>query len=352
MALEIEYPPSVPRAQGAARTVLEPSAPSLGGPELIIGLINNMPDSALEGTEAQFGALLGLAAGTRRVRLRFSSIPEVPRGEVARARIESSYWRLDDLLSGPLDALIVTGTEPKAPVLSDEPYWRPFTELLEFADRHLVSSIWSCLAAHGAVLHLDQIQRRRLAQKRSGVYTHSVTPLHPLVAGLPAALATPHSRWNELDSTALEAAGYEVLSGSSANGADAFIKRANSLLVFFQGHPEYEDQTLLKEFRRDVGRFLSGEHREYPRVPAGYFGPEAQGVLDEFERRAVAAAGSVGIQEFPYAAAAAAIQNVWTQPAVAIYRNWLDWVANKKQVATGDPVRQVSLAAQRRGDEI
>ena len=336
MALEIETPHGT-----QSRTAGEPGAPQLGSGELIIGLINNMPDSALEGTEGQFGALLAGAAGNRRVRLRLSSIPEVPRGEVASARIAQSYWPLGELLAQPLDALIVTGTEPKAAVLSDEPYWNRFVEVLEYADRHLVSSVWSCLAAHGAVLYLDQIQRRRLAYKRSGVYGHSVTPTHPLMAGLPGTLATPHSRWNELDPAALEAAGYELLSSSTENGADTFIKRRGSLLVFFQGHPEYEDQTLLKEFRRDVGRFLSGEHTNYPRVPAGYFGPAAQAVLDDFERRATADRAAVTLQEFPYAAAAAAVENRWTGSAVGIYRNWLDWVANKKQVPAAKQVRQV-----------
>jgi len=335
MALEVERPANASIVEDSVRTVMDPAAQSRSGGELIIGLINNMPDSALEGTEAQFGALLAGAAGTRRVRLRFASIPEVPRGAPARDRIESNYWRLEELLAGPLDALIVTGTEPKAPMLSEEPYWNRFVEVLEFADRHLISSIWSCLAAHGAVLHLDRIQRRRLAQKRSGVFAHSVTPLHPLTAGLTGSLSIPHSRWNELDPAALERAGYDILSGSAENGADTFIKRRNSLLVFFQGHPEYEDQTLLKEFRRDVGRFLSGEHAGYPQVPVGYFASSVHAELDQFERRAVADRTSVTVQEFPYAAAAGAVQNVWTQPAIAMYRNWLDWVANKKQVAAG-----------------
>ncbi len=340
MALELEMPPSG-QDSPAQRTSGERPAPSGGGRELIIGLINNMPDSALEGTEAQFGALLAGAAGGRRVRLRLSSIPEVPRGAPAAERIAARYWPLEDLLAQPLDALIVTGTEPKAAALSEEPYWERFVEVLEFADRNLVSSIWSCLAAHGAVLHLDQIQRRRLGQKRSGVYAHAITPIHPLMAGLPGSLSIPHSRWNELDPTALEAAGYEILSASPDNGADTFIKRRGSLLVFFQGHPEYEDQTLLKEFRRDVGRYLSGEHTAYPRVPAGYFGAAAQAELDDYERRALADRGSVSLQEFPYATAAAAVENRWTRPAIEIYRNWLDWVANKKQVPAAKAQGQV-----------
>ncbi len=89
----------------------------------MIGLINNMPDSALEGADSQFKALLKTAAGERPVTLRLSSLPEVPRGSEARTRITEHYWSLDQLLDQAPDAIIVTGTEPKTTVLSDEPYW-------------------------------------------------------------------------------------------------------------------------------------------------------------------------------------------------------------------------------------
>ena len=52
---------------------------------------------------------------------------------------------------GVREILIVTGTEPRAPVLTEEPYWQHFVQLLSFAREHTVASIWSCLAAHGAV---------------------------------------------------------------------------------------------------------------------------------------------------------------------------------------------------------
>ena len=46
-----------------------------------IGLLNNMPEAALEATEQQFLDLLGAAAGDSWVHLRFFSLPGVPRGE-------------------------------------------------------------------------------------------------------------------------------------------------------------------------------------------------------------------------------------------------------------------------------
>src|SRR5215813_14218299 len=235
-----------------------------------IGLINNMPDTALHATEAQFAGLLKGASPDRAVTLRFSSLPELARGAEAGAHIRENYWPLARLLEDGVDALIVTGTEPRSPVLSDEPYWGRLGELLAWARQHTATSIWSCLAAHAAVELMDGIRRQRLPEKRCGVYQHVIANEHALLSGISAPLSMPHSRWNELPLRELGDAGYTVLSSSEVTGADAFVVERGSLLVFFQGHPEYQDTTLLREYRRDVGRYLSGQQAHYPTLPYGY----------------------------------------------------------------------------------
>ena len=297
------------------------------GSAVVIGLVNNMPDAALEATETQFSSLLHDAAGNRAVRLRFTSFPELPRGEQARAHIARSYWPIETLLEDAPDALIVTGTEPIAARLRDEPYWARLAALLDWAEAHTAASIWSCLAAHAAAEHFDGIARRRLPQKRCGVYRHSLLTGHALLEAVAAPLAMPHSRWNELPIEALHAAGYAVLSFSPETGADAFVRHERSLMLFFQGHPEYEDTTLLKEYRRDVGRFLSGQHAHYPTLPHGYFPAAALAALEEFRGRAHAQRAPELLAEFPFSAAASELSQPWRPAAVTIYRNWLDFIA-------------------------
>src|SRR5580693_6883785 len=99
-----------PRTAASAppRTIVGRSAAAAG---IRVGLINNMPDSALQSTEAQFCGLLEGAAADTPVTVRLSSFPELPRGAEALAHIKRSYWPLEELLQAPLDAIIVTGTE-------------------------------------------------------------------------------------------------------------------------------------------------------------------------------------------------------------------------------------------------
>ena len=309
---------------------------------IFVGLVNNMPDAALASTEAQFSALLAAAAaaGRHSVQLRFSSLPEVPRGPDARARIARGYWPIETLLAAEPDALIVTGTEPIAARLADEPYWRRLVELITWAEEHAVASIWSCLAAHAVVESIDGIQRRRLAEKRCGVFAHDILAGHALLDGVSAPLPMPHSRWNELPVEALRAAGYEILSFSPESGADAFVRHDQSLMLFFQGHPEYEDTTLLKEYRRDVGRYLNGQQSHYPTLPQGYLSAEGRALLEAFEARALAERSPALLEDFPFAAAAATLRNTWRPAAVTLYRNWLDFIA----AARASSAEEVSLA--------
>ncbi len=318
---------------GAAHQI---SPAELEGPELVIGLINNMPDSALEGTETQFVNLLAAAAGERVVRLRVASLPAVPRGIQARASIAARYWTLDELWAQPPDAIIVTGTEPKTSVLSEEPYWQRLTELLEYADAHVISSIWSCLAAHAAVLHLDSIPRQRLSAKRFGVFQQRVIREHALTTGLDGEIRIPHSRWNNLPVGKLATAGYDLLTQSAEGDADLFVKQRRSLLVCFQGHPEYDERALLKEYQRDVGRFISGEYRDYPAPPPGYFSPRALTLLSEFEGCIRAGGLAHPLDAFPFAALAASIETTWAASAAQIYRNWLALIASRKSARFKD----------------
>jgi homoserine O-succinyltransferase/O-acetyltransferase len=309
---------------------LRASSPGVSREGIVIGLLNNMPDPALEATELQFGALLRAAAGSLTVRLRLSSLPELARGPAARERIDAAYWPLDELLSQRLDALIVTGTEPRTPALEQEPYWERLVWLIAWSETHTASTIWSCLAAHAVAQALHGVQRQRLPQKRFGVFEHRLRARHPLLEGLRAPLLTPHSRWNELPVDALEAAGFSVLSFSEQTGADLFVRAGRSLHVCFQGHPEYESLTLLKEYRRDVGRYLKSEQPAWPTLPHGYFDAEALRLIEQFRKRVESAPNPELLSEFPMAALAAGLEARWQPGAVAIYRNWLKYVATAK----------------------
>ncbi|MDQ2841503.1 MAG: homoserine O-succinyltransferase [Acidobacteriota bacterium] len=295
-----------------------------------VGLVNNMPDSALEATERQFRTLLSEAAEGFVVRLSLFALPEVPRSDKARDRIGSSYSSTSALWDNRLDGLIVTGTEPVTSNLMDEPYWTSLTQLIEWAEHNTHSSVWSCLAAHSAVLRIDGIGRHRLSDKLFGVFECTNVSDHALTAGVPAHFWMPHSRWNDLPADALAACGYHVLTQSKDGGVDAFVKKGKNLFVFFQGHPEYEAGSLLLEYRRDIRRFLNGERDSYPSMPQGYFDEDAARALAVLRARAVSDRREQSFADFPAAIRAASVRSTWRPAAVRFYRNWLRYLSEQK----------------------
>jgi homoserine O-succinyltransferase len=297
---------------------------------LDIALVNNMPDAALDATERQFRALLDAAASEVSVRLTLYTLPEVPRTEFGRKQV-GRYANFEDLWDRHHDGLIVTGTEPRALDLKDEPFWGSLTRLLDWAERNTHSTVLSCLAAHAGILHLDGIVRRPLGDKRFGIFDCVRVTDHPLTEAAPSRLRMPHSRWNEIPEDALLAGGYRVLTRSEDAGVDAFVKQRKSLFVFFQGHPEYEAVTLLLEYRRDIGRFLRGERETYPPMPQGYFDQETVGALTALRERALLDRREELLADFPIAMAAGKVSNTWRSTAESLYRNWLLFIAEKRQ---------------------
>jgi homoserine O-succinyltransferase/O-acetyltransferase len=321
---------SIVAGKGTAAERLKARRHPAGSEWIEIGLVNNMPEAALEATEQQFLELLGAAAGDSWIHLRFFSLPDVPRSERGRTYLSQSYHDAADIRHAELDGLIVTGTEPKAADLADEPYWPAFTQLVDWAARNTISTVWSCLAAHAAVLHLDGIERVPLREKCIGVFDCDRLADHPLTQDLLARPAVPHARWNELSEDTLVANGYQVLTRSPAAGVDAFMRQDKSLFLFFQGHPEYGALSLLSEFRRDVGRFLKRERDRYPAMPQHYFDAPTEAALAAFRARAERQPGEELLAEFPVAAAPALNAN-WQPFAVTIYRNWLSALSAQKQ---------------------
>lgn len=267
--------------------------------ELTIGLINNMPDSALKATERQFMRLLQAAADGRRVNFHCFSLPSVARSQSARNHIDQGYADLEDLATTHLDGLIVTGAEPIAPDLPEERYWNELTEVIDWARTHTRSTIFSCLAAHAAVLHLDGIKRQRLAQKCSGIFDCAKIGGDWLTQGLWSTLQVPHSRLNEIRETDLLAHGYSIVTRSAVAGVDIFARQFESRFIFFQGHPEYDPSSLQREYMRDLARFLNGEREEYPAIPVAYFDDLTVSRLVDFERRARALRDPMLASELP-----------------------------------------------------
>ncbi|MET0046389.1 MAG: homoserine O-succinyltransferase [Sedimenticola sp.] len=321
--------PTFERLRKAGQTVLETDrALHQHIRELHIGLLNMMPDAALEATERQFFQLVGESNPIAQFYVHPFTLDELPRGEKAQAHIDKYYESFDSLKEEGLDALIITGANVTHPDLAQEPFWEPLSRVINWAMENVTSTLCSCLTTH-AVLQLAYGQKRQpLGFKRWGVFPHHVVDRHhPLVNDVNTHFDVPHSRFNEISRQQFEDAGLHVLVESEEGGVHMATSKDRFRVIFFQGHPEYETISLLKEYKREVVQFALGHRKDYPPFPDNYLSPREQAVLNEYrERLDIALIGNREPPEFPESLISERLNNTWHDTAEGIIGNWIGMV--------------------------
>jgi len=293
--------------------------------ELHIGLLNMMPDAALEATERQFFRLIGESNQIAQFYLHPFTLEKLPRGEAGRAHIERYYSSFEQIQREGLDALIITGANVTGPELSEQAFWEPLGKVVTWAYENVTSTLCSCLATH-AVLQFRYGQRRTpLGEKCWGVYSHRVCGRqHPLMVGVNTRFDVPHSRFNGISHAQFEAAGLHILAASEVAGVHLAASEDLFRIVFFQGHPEYDTISLLKEYKREVGRFIKGECDDYPPFPEHYFNPRTRAILDEYrDRTCDARERQQAPVPFPEHLIIGTLDNTWHDTAEAVINNWM-----------------------------
>lgn len=293
--------------------------------ELHIGLLNMMPDAALAATERQFLRLINESNQIAQFYVHPFTLEALERSAAAQAHIECYYQDFDHIRSEGLDALIITGANVNHPDLAHEPFWEPLIQVIDWALEHVTSILCSCLATH-AVLQFRYGQTRHpLPEKRWGVYPHRVVDRrHPLVNDVNTLFDVPHSRFNEIGRDQFDAAGLRVLAESEEAGVHLAVSEDGFRIVFFQGHPEYDTVSLLKEYKREVNRFAGGEREDYPPFPEHYLGIRDRAILDEHRER-VLSSRRAGREppEFPERHIVPGLDNTWHDTAEGVVGNWM-----------------------------
>ncbi len=306
--------------------------------ELHIGFLNMMPDAALAVTERQFMHLVGSSTVDATLFMHAFSIPGLGRSAATQAYVDTYYESFEELKSAGLDALIITGANVANPSLDQEPFWEPLRSTIDWASSNVASVLCSCLATHALVKALYGVDRTPLPAKCWGVYGHRIVGRHPLLRDVKTRFDVPQSRHNQVSRAQLETAGLTVLVESDEAGVHVAVSPDRFRYVFFQGHPEYDANSLLKEYKREVNRHIDGTRGDYPPHPEHYFTPEAATLADAYQRRVLEAmrAGTPS-PAFPEVELEASLANTWRSSAKAVFDNWLRLIDQTTSPDRGQP---------------
>jgi homoserine O-succinyltransferase len=255
--------------------------------------------------------------------------------------MEGFYADANALPAAGIDALIVSSAEPNADNLRAESYWDAMAHLVNWAETGTISSIFSCTAAHAAVLHLSGIARRALPRKLSGIFTAECAGDHPLQTGMRAQIQVPHSRRHTLAENELTSQGYRILSRLADGSVDSFVRTmpGRSQFLFLQGHPEYCAETLGREYLRDMGHFLGGASAAgRPAFPEHYFDRATEHALVGLD---TGARGPDDLARYSGIISGALPLQSWRVHTLKLFGNWLTLVAAEKmRRAAYPPVRK------------
>ena len=288
--------------------------------------MNNMPDGVFDTTERQFLDLLDRGTGSEVIEVRRYALPGVPRGERVAARMAADYLPVETMLEDPPDLLIVTGSNPLEARIEDEPYWNELSDLLTWGCEHVQTMLLSCLSAHAALTVFDGIGRERLKSKCAGVFPQEVDPLHPLAAGLEPQISLPHSRISTVPEELLREAGYQIAVRSDAVGwAVATRQVGGAEVVLVQGHPEYDPSSLLREYHRDVRRYVQHERDELPVLPVHCVVQQDWPELEHLHDVIIGGKRDPDlVAAYPFDEVGARAAWPWHAVAQSLYANWVN----------------------------
>ena len=296
--------------------------------ELHIGLLNMMPDASLRATERQFMRLVGDCNQIVQFYVHLFTIPDIERNQETQAWIDEYYEDFESIQSHGLDALIISGANPLGDQLDEEVFWPRLTEVINWAKENVTSVLCACLASHAVLQNLYGIKREPLANKKWGVFEHSlIDKHHPLVRHMNTRFDVPHSRYNQVSQSQILECGVIPLAVSDAADFHLAVSGDGFRLVFFQGHPEFDDLSLLKEYQREVFRWYQNHRTYYPPFPENYFNQETQNRLIMFQSE-VTQAKSDGLvfPKWPEDWLKERLDNTWRDTALSIFNNWLGLV--------------------------
>ena len=296
--------------------------------ELHIGLLNMMPDASLKATERQFMRLVGDCNQVVQFYVHLFTVPAIERSTNTQQWIDDYYEDFATIKANGLDALIISGANPVSKHLEQEAFWPMLTEVVDWAKDNVTSTLCACLATHAVVQYLYDIKREPLAAKKWGVFEHRLTTQdHPLIRHMNTRFDVPHSRYNQVSRRQLTDSGVIILAESEQANVHLAVSPDGFRLVFFQGHPEYDALSLLKEYKREVVRWFNSEIEKYPPFPENYFNRLTQEKMKGFKFEAEKSKSQKGpLPDWPEDWLVTQIDNTWRDTALSTYNNWLGMV--------------------------
>ncbi len=182
------------------------------------------------------------------------------------SHLESFYRSFDEIRNRRYDGMIITGAPVEHLDFENVDYWPELCRIMDWTQTNVHCTLHICWGAQAALYYHYGIPKHRLEEKIFGVFPHeALKPNSPIFRGLDDVFYVPHSRFTEVHAEDIAAVPeLEIIAVSKESGIFA-VKTEDSRRFFIMGHPEYDADTLAREYWRDI------ERGKKIAVPTNYF---------------------------------------------------------------------------------
>ena len=253
-----------------------------------IAIVNLMPTKIV--TETQLMRLLGNSS--LQVNVTLVRMASYESKNTSSEHLSKFYKSFEDIKTKKLDGLIITGAPVETLPYEDVRYWEELTEIMDYADKNVTSTIFICWGAQAGLQYYYGIDKKLLDKKMFGIFSNKATVKHDLLLkGMDDIFYIPMSRHTTIDEDAVRNCEDLVVLAESKEAGISIIKSRDNKKIFMTGHSEYDRDTLKSEYLRDLSK---GEKID---MPKHYF---VDGDIDE-------------------------INVNWRSTANLLYYNWLNY---------------------------
>ena len=216
-----------------------------------IGLLNLMP--LKEDTELQI--LRSLSNTPLQIDVTFVAVSSHESKNTSSSHLNKFYEKFSDIKDQKFDGFIITGAPVEQIPFEEVDYWKELEEIMEWTKTHVMSTIHLCWGAQAGLYYHYGIQKEQLDHKLFGVFRHRVLNRRiPLVRGFDDVFNAPHSRHSQIVREDVEKNPELTILADSEEAGPFIIIAKEGLQIFVTGHPEYDPDTLDKEYHRDLAK--------------------------------------------------------------------------------------------------
>ena len=163
----------------------------------------------------------------------------------------------NEIKDNKYDGLIVTGAPVEKMKFEDVDYWDELTKIFDWANTHVFSSFFICWASQAALYYYHGVEKYELEEKLTGVYQHHTNEKkmkRKILRGFDFQFYAPHSRHTAVRQEDIEKINSLDILATSKDAGVYLVAEKDGSRFFVTGHPEYDPDTLDKEYHRDLAK--------------------------------------------------------------------------------------------------